>query len=131
MRNSKRNENPDKKELLYLCSVDVDHIEVHGNQRAKEEQKNSEAEPGGRVAAALARAAAPALEIGDATVSSYMVVQMLRSIKKTAASSCKMPRLILRPKIVRRPMLSGMTRRGSGNSQTGALSIHMMRPHPL
>lgn len=83
-----------------------------------------------RVAVVSATAAATAA-IDDATDSSYMVLQMLRSIKKTAASSCKMPRLILRPKMVSRPMLSGMTGRGRGDGQKGALSIHVKSPHPL
>lgn len=121
-------------QLLYLCSVDVDHVEVHRDQRAKQEQKNSEAEPGERAAAASAAsalAAATTAAMDDATVFSYMVVQMLRSMKKTAASSCRIPRLIFRPKMVSKPMLRGMTGRGRGSSQKGALSIHVRRPPAL
>lgn len=113
---------------MYLCSVDVDHVEVHGDQRANQEQKNSEAEPGEKAAAASATAVATTAVIDDATVSSYMVVQMLRSMKMTAASSCRIPRLIFRPKMVSKPMLRGMTGRARGNSQKGALSIHVRRP---
>lgn len=49
---------------------------------------------------------------------SYMVEQMLSSMKTRAASSCRRAMVIFRPKTFNRPMFKGTTRRRQGQKVT-------------